>query len=104
MGERVKYNLLFGGSWPGTDDRVWHTTTFSKNQDRLLDSELFSRFLESVLAIGRKRNLLHEEHISVDGTLKSSYKRFRSQDEDENGPRGNGCDFRGDVRSDESRI
>jgi len=50
------------------DDPVWHPTTFTKNQDRLLQEELVARFLECLLVAPEVKPLLSSEHFSVDGT------------------------------------
>jgi transposase len=68
--ERIDFDLLF--RWfvgLGVDDQVWDATTFTKNRDRLLGSEVAARFLATVLAQPRVRGLLSTEHFSVDGTL-----------------------------------
>lgn len=106
--EHIQYNMLY--RWfvgLELDDRVWHATTFSKNRDRLLGNEVFTRFFESVLAMARKRKLLSEEHFSVDGTLIdawASHKSFRRRDDDDDGPLGKDRDYRGEPRSNETHV
>jgi hypothetical protein len=51
------------------DDPIWSPTTFSKNRNRLLASEVAGAFFDGVLAPARKAGLLSEEHFTVDGTL-----------------------------------
>jgi transposase len=51
------------------DDRVWDTTTFSKNRERLLSGDIAQGFFPAVLEQARARKLLSSEHFSVDGTL-----------------------------------
>src|SRR3546814_6558054 len=53
------------------------------NRDRLLDGEVAARFLGAVLAQARRRDLLSDEHFTVDGTLIeawASHKSFRPKD------------------------
>ena len=83
--ERLEYDLLF--RWfagLGVDEPVWDHSTFSKNRDRLLDSDVAARFLSAILAQPRVRQLLSNDHFSVDGTLVeawASMKSFRPRDE-----------------------
>ena len=59
--EQLDYNLLF--RWfvgLNMDDLVWNPSTFSKNRERLL---------EGAVAQARERDLLSDEHFTVDGTL-----------------------------------
>ena len=44
---------------------------FSKNRDRLLESDIAARFLSAVLMQPEVKLLLSTEHFSVDGTLKT---------------------------------
>ena len=68
--EQLDYNLLF--RWfigLNPDDPVWHSTTFTKNRDRVLNEELMAKFLGLLLAVPEVQPLLSSEHFSVDGTL-----------------------------------
>jgi len=68
--ERIAFDLLF--RWfvgLGVNDPVWDATTFTKNRDRLLASEVATKFLAAVLARPKVKALLSGEHFSVDGTL-----------------------------------
>jgi transposase len=82
--EQLEYNLLF--RWfvgLGIDDRVWVPTVFTKNRDRLLAGEIAQRFFEEVIAEARARQLLSDEHFTVDGTLLeawASHKSFTPRD------------------------
>jgi transposase len=88
--EQLDYNLLF--RWfvgLNMDDPVWDPTTFTKNRQRLLDGEIAQRFFEGVLAQARARDLLSDEHFTVDSTLVeawASLKSFRRKDRDEAPP------------------
>ena len=78
---------------------------FTKNRDRLLEGEVASKFLAAVVAQARGRDLLSDEHFSVDGTLIeawASLKSFRPKDGsgEPPGPGRNGeRDFHGEKRS-----
>lgn len=86
------------------DDPVWVPTVFSKNRDRLLAGDVARSFFEKVLDQARGRNLLSNEHFTVDGTLIeawASQKSFRSKEETDQepkppkNPRNPTVDFRG---------
>lgn len=109
--ERLDFDLLF--RWfvgLGTDDPVWDATVFSKNRDRLLNTEIAQEFLSALLALPRVRRLLSREHFTVDGTLLkawASMKSFRPKDGSGNPPVGgrNGeRDFHGEKRSNETHA
>lgn len=105
--EQVQYNLLF--RWfigLSIDDAVWDHSTFSKNKERLLKHEVIPELFAEVVALARKRQLVSDEHFSVDGTLIqawASQKSFRPKDENGGGPGGTGRnsarDFHGQKRS-----
>jgi transposase len=107
--EQLQYNLLF--RWfvgLGIDDPVWNASTFSKNRDRLLDADLSQELLQAVLAPARDRDLLSNEHFSVDGTLVESWASMKSfqpvagDDDDDTGPGGGrnaDRNFRGERRT-----
>ena len=88
------------------DDTVWNPSTFSKNRDRLLQGQIADAFFEAVLAQARERDLLSDEHFSVDGTLIqawASHKSYVAKGE-VSGPGGGGGsnadgNFRGQKRS-----
>jgi transposase len=107
--EQLEYNLLF--RWfvgLGMDDAVWVPTTFSKNRDRLLEGDVARAFFEDVVAQARGRQLLSDEHFTVDGTLLEAWagqKSFTRKDqasqppEDPGNPTGN---FHGERRSNQT--
>jgi transposase len=77
--EQINYNLLF--RWfvgLNPDDEVWHATVFCKNRDRLLAGEVSQRLLEAVLEQAAGRQLLSDEHFTVDGTLIAAWASRRS--------------------------
>lgn len=68
--EQMQYNLLF--RWFvdfGIDDPVWVPTVFTKNRDRLLNSEMSRKVMAAILAHREVEPLLSDDHFSVDGTL-----------------------------------
>lgn len=68
--EQLDYNLLF--RWfvgLNMDDAVWDATVFTKNRERLLAGDIAQAFFDRVLARARQRQLLSDEHFTVDGTL-----------------------------------
>jgi transposase len=68
--ERIKYDLLF--RWfvgLGIDEREWDATVFTKNRDRLMEGEVAQRLLGAVMEQARSKDLLSEEHFTVDGTI-----------------------------------
>ena len=105
--EQMNYNLLF--RWftgMSIDELVWDHSTFSKNRDRLLDHEIIPALFVEVVELARKRDLVSDDHFSVDGTLIqawASQKSFRPKDEDDSdsndGGRNAENDFHGEKRS-----
>jgi transposase len=83
--EQLDYNLLF--RWfvgLGMDDAVWDATTFTKNRDRLLAGDIAQLFFEEVSSQARMRELMSDEHFTLDGTLVEAWaglKSFRKKTE-----------------------
>ena len=83
--EEIDYSVLF--RWfvgLGMDDPIWSPTTFSKNRDRLLQSDIATAFFDAVVGQARNAGLLSDEHFTVDGTLLEAWaglKSFRRKDE-----------------------
>jgi transposase len=114
--EHIDYNILY--RWfigLNMDEAVWNHSTFSKNRDRLIDSDVAISFLRLVLKKADKEGLLSKEHFSVDGTLLeawASLKSFRPKDEPSGStdpPSGDGgrnpeVDFHGEKRSNETHA
>src|SRR5271169_5878744 len=88
--EQLDYNLLF--RWfvgLNMDDAVWDATVFSKNRQSLLQGDIAEAFFAAVLEQARQRNLLSDEHFTVDGTLLEAWagqKSFRRVDDDQQPP------------------
>src|SRR5215472_5707107 len=82
--EQLDYNFLF--RWfvgLSIDDAVWDVTVFTKNRDRLLKGEVAAAFFTAVLVQARQRDLLSDEHFTVDGTLVEAWagqKSFKRKD------------------------
>jgi transposase len=77
--EQMQYNLLF--RWfvgLGIDDAVWVPTVFTKNRDRLLNTDIARKFLAAILAHKDVAPLLSDEHFSVDGTLIEAWASMKS--------------------------
>src|SRR5258706_890935 len=83
--EQLQYDMLF--RWfvgLNMDDEVWNATTFSNNRDRLLRGEIAEEFFAAVLELARTKELLSDEHYTVDGTMVegwASLKSFQPKDE-----------------------
>ena len=107
--EQLEYNLLF--RWfvgLNMDEPVWVPTVFSKNRDRLWESEIAEKFFDQILKQAAADDLLSDEHFSVDGTLIeawASHKSFQAKDrpappsDDPGNPTVN---FRGEKRSNDT--
>ena len=108
--ERLKYDLLF--KWfldLNIIDPVFDASTFSKNKERLLEHDVAKEFLGGVLEEARRRQLLSEDHFTVDGTLLeawASLKSFRSKDGSGGTPaageKNPSVDFHGEERTNDT--
>ena len=91
--EQLNYNLLF--RWfvgLEMDDAVWDATVFSKNRERLIEAEVSQQLLLAVVEQAREKQLLSEEHFTVDGTLIQAWASRRSFHEKPDPPdRGTGA-------------
>ena len=108
--ERLPYVLLF--QWfldinlddPGA---LFDSSSFSKNQERLIGHAVSEVFFARVVELARVGRWASDKHFSVDGTLIeawASMKSFRPKDEPPQGPgAGNPWqDFHGEKRSNET--
>jgi transposase len=110
--EQLDYNLLY--RWfvgLNMDDPVWDATTFSKNRERLLAGDIAQGFFDHVLAQAYARDLVSNEHFSVDGTLLeawASQKSFQPQDPPADPPaageRNPTVNFRGRPRTNDTHA
>ena len=82
--EEIDYSVLY--RWfvgLSMDAPIWSPTTFSKNRDRLLESDIAGAFFDAVRRQATEAGLLSDEHFTVDGTLLeawASLKSFRRKD------------------------
>lgn len=105
--ERLKYDLLF--QWfldLNPDEKTFDASTFSKNQERLLEHHVSDLFFAAVVEIAREKKWVSNEHFSADGTLIeawASMKSFRPKD-DQEGPGGGNAwmNFQGEKRSNDT--
>lgn len=109
--ERLEFDLLF--RWfvgLGLDDAVWDASSFSKNRDRLLTTEIAQGFLSALLAQPAVKRLLSAEHFSVDGTMLKAFasmKSFRAKDGSDEPPedgRNGERNFRKEKRSNKTHA
>ncbi len=108
--EQLDYNLLF--RWfvgLNMDDFVWDVTVFTKNRERLLDGNIAEAFFQAVLQQAGERNLLSDEHFTVDGTLLEAFASVKSFQRKDGKPSatpddpGNAAvDFHGEKRSNQT--
>jgi transposase len=107
--ERLEYDLLF--KWfldQNIADPAFDASTFSKNRLRLLEHDVARQFFQAVLAEARQRQLLSDEHFTVDGTLLDAWASMKSvqpkdkDDEPSNGFKNPDVDYRGEKRSNET--
>jgi transposase len=110
--EQLEYNLLF--RWfvgLNMDDPVWDPTVFSKNRDRLLAADVATLFFHEVLGEARARDLVSDEHFTVDGTLLEAWASLKSLkkigDADPPPPDDPGnptVDFHGETRTNATHV
>jgi len=109
--EHLEYNLLF--RWfvgLNVDDPVWDPTVFSKNRDRLLAGDVATAFFQAVRAEAEARDLISDEHFTVDGTLLeawASLKSFKKVGDKEAPPDDPGnptVDFHGETRTNDTHA
>jgi transposase len=106
--EQLHYNLLY--RWfldMDLSEPVFDNSTFSKNQERLMEHEVAKLFFGQVVKLAREQGWVSDEHFSVDGTLIESWASLKSfvpkdqprRDRDDD-DRGNAdVNFRGQKRS-----
>jgi transposase len=83
--EMLDYNILF--RWfldMHLEEASFDASTFSKNRERLIEHEAAIDFFDAVIRLAREKELLSDEHFSVDGTLIEAWasaKSFRPKGE-----------------------
>lgn len=100
--EQIHFSILF--RWflgLGIDEQIWDHSSFSKNQERLIETDVAAQFLSEILDQAKSKRLLSKDHFSVDGTLIqawASIKSFRPTDDNQEPPVGKNPtrDFRGE--------
>jgi transposase len=110
--EQLRYNLLlrwFVGL--PLDQAVFHPTSFTKNRDRLLTSEVAQAFFEAIRKKAEAHRLLSAEHFSLDGTLLEAAAALKSlrpieegtdDDSPTAGGRNRSVDFHGKRRANQT--
>jgi IS5 family transposase len=106
--EQIHFSILF--RWflgMGLDEPVWDNSSFTTNQERLIETDIATRFLAEVLKQAKRNKLLSNEHFSVDGTLIqawASLKSFKPKNDDNDPPGGKNPDrdFKGEKLSNET--
>jgi IS5 family transposase len=94
-----------------TDPSFDHST-FSKNQERLMQQGIASKVLATVTVEARRRRLISDDHFTVDGTLLEAWASLKSvQPKDQDPPAGGSggfknpdVDFHGTKRSNETHV
>lgn len=110
--ERLDYDILF--RWflgMSLVEPSFDPTVFTKNRQRLLEHRVAQEFFDAVVGQARDRELLSDEHFSVDGTLieaAASLKSFRRRDseppEPADDPGNPTVDFRGERRTNATHV
>jgi transposase len=110
--ERLQYDLLF--KWfvgLNIAEQVFDHSTFSKNRERLLNHDVTRQFFAAVRDEARRRDLLSDDHFTVDGTLLDAWASMKSvhpRDDSHEPPQGGGrnptVDFRGEQRRNETHV
>lgn len=110
--ERLQYDLLFRFFLDmGMEEDAFDASSFAKNKERLLRSDVARLFFDGVVRQARERRLMSADHFTVDGTLIeawASLKSFRPKGEkpgDKPPPDDPGnptVDFHGERRSNET--
>ena len=107
--EQLEYNFLF--RWfldMAPNDRVPDHSTFSKNRERLLNQEIAAEFLAEVVRFAQGKDLVSDEHFTVDGTLieawasLKSFKPKNSQNKVSSKERNPTVNFHGQKRSNDT--
>jgi transposase len=105
--EQLHYNLLY--RWfldMDLAEAVFDNSTFSKNQQRLMQHQVAKIFFAQVVDLARAQGWVSDEHFSVDGTLIESWaslKSFAPKDQpgrgrDNDDPGNADVNFRGQKR------
>jgi transposase len=77
--EQLDYNILF--RWfldMSLDEPSFDPSTFSQNQERLLQHAVARKVFDAVIGRARGEGLLSDEHFTVDGTLIEAWASLKS--------------------------
>jgi transposase len=111
--EQIHYNLLYRWFVGLTiDDVVWDHSTFTVNRDRLIENNVIGNLFEEVVNLAKQKDLLSDDHFSVDGTLIrawASQKSFVLKDKDDDSDAGGSSrnadvNFKGEKRSNKTHA
>lgn len=108
--EQIHFSLLF--RWflgLGLDEQVWDHSSFSTNQERLIQTDIATRFLTEVLEQAKRAKLLSKDHFSVDGTLIQSWaslKSFKPKNDDQTptGGKNPTRDYQGEKLTNDTHV
>jgi len=106
--EMLDYNILF--RWfldMSLEERGLDQSNFSRLRERLVRSDLACQFFDAVVKQARSRDLLSDEHFTVDGTLLEAWASTAKSVRPKDGPPSGGAqadeqgmvNFRGERRS-----
>jgi transposase len=109
--EQLGYNLLH--RWfldMDLSEPVFDNSTFSKNQQRLMEHQTAKVFFARVVGLAREQGWVSDEHFSVDGTLIEAWASLKSfapndqpgQGRDDDDPGNSDVNFRGQKRSNQT--
>ena len=101
--EQLDYNLLF--RWfvgMDMDEPIWNHSVFAKNRDRLLTQDVARSFFRHV--VDRARELMSDEHFTVDGTLIEAWASQKSFQRKDGGPDDDGRNFHGQRRTNDTHA
>ena len=110
--DQIDFNILF--RWfvgLSMDAPVWDHSSFTKNRDRLLESDIARLFFAKVVERARRKKFLSDEHFTVDGTLIEAWASMKSfQEKDSPGSKGGNSeggrdpdvDFHGQERTNDT--
>jgi len=77
--ERLNYDLLFRFFLDmGIAEEAFDASTFAKNKERLINSDVARLFFEGVIAQAKGARLITTEHFTVDGTLIEAWASIKS--------------------------
>jgi transposase len=110
--EALEYNLLFRWFLDfNLLDPVWDNSTFTKNQERLLQHQAAEMFFARIVDLAREHGWVSDAHFTVDGTLIdawASLKSFQPKDAPKNpsdgDPSNPSVDFHGERRSNDTHA